>query len=357
MLKTNIVDVDSEFNNLIYNVLEPQNSIIRKLASIFYIIVIDVILLLVYKTPQCLIHVFEKINKMIILRKYLLIFVIILSVEAKLQGYSTEGPVKKIGSRYYKRELLTNEYEDPKELAYDSSSRHLYFMYMDEKIQNSGRAYVNAITKQSRKIPGIQKNKATAVDSESGDVYFGSEDGLYKYDPIENVAINIGLYNMNILQLVVKENVIYFIDANDHNLYKVFNDGSTAVKLGSMGNLIIFDIDNERNVFYVSLCGLYCAVRGQEIVKNNDLSSVDHFITDDRKTFGIKDSSVYELNCLNGTAVKIADLDFVPRSITYGDYGDIYYSVNNDIYRLNPISSYVVYILYKDNATQPWTSK
>lgn len=300
---------------------------------------------------------FKKINKMITIRKYLLFFVIILSVEAKLQVYSTEGPVHKIGSRYYKKELLTNEYDEPKELAYDSSSRHLYFMYMDEKIQNSGRAYVNVITKISRKIPGIQKNKATAVDTESGDVYFGSEDGLYKHEPLENVAINIGLYNMNILQLVIRDNTLYFIDANDHNLYKVFNAGARAVKVGNIGNLISFNVDNEKNVHFVSLCGLYCAVRGQEIVKNNNLSSVDHFIVQGSKTYGITENSVYELNCVSGNAVKIADLDFFPRSITYGDYGYIYYSENNDIYRLKPIHSYVVYMLYKGNGTQPRASQ
>lgn len=293
---------------------------------------------------------------MITLKIYLLFFVIVLSVEDKLQVYTTEGPVYKIGSRYYKKELLTNEYDGPKELAYDSSSRRLYFMYMDDEIQNSGRAYVNVVTKISGKIPGIHNNKATAVDSSSGEVYFGSEDGLYKYDPLDNVAINIGLYNMNIFQLVVRDNAIYFIDANDHNLYKVVNNNTTAVKVGNMGNMIIFDIDNEGNVHFVSLCGLYCAVGGQEIVKNKDLSFVYHFVVDGIKTYGIRDSSVYELNCENGTAVKIADLGFDPRSFTYGDYGDIYYSVDNDIYRLKPIQSYVVYILYKGNGTQPRAS-
>lgn len=291
---------------------------------------------------------------MITYRKYLLLFAIILSVEAKLQVYSTDDSIQKIGSRYYKKELLTNEYEAPKELAYDSSSRRLYFMYLDETIQNTGRAYVNVITKVSRKIPGIQNNKATAVDTASGDVYFGSEDGLYKYEPLDNVAVNIGLYNMNILQLVIRDNAIYFIDANDHNLYKVFNNGATAVKVGSMGmgNLIIFNIDDDKNVHFFSLCGVFCAVRGQEIVKNNNLSSVDYFIVEGSKTYGITESSVYELNCINGTAVKIADLDFYPRGFVYGDYGDIYYSVNNDIYRLKPVHSYVIYILYKDNGAK-----
>lgn len=277
---------------------------------------------------------------------------IIISIEAKFEVYSIDDPILKIGSRYYKKELLTNEYDEPKELAYESSSRQLYFMYMDETIQNTGRAYVNVITKETRKITGIQNNKATAVDTSSGDVYFGSEDGLYKYEPIENIAVNIGLYNMNILKLVIRDNAIYFIDANDHNLYKVFNNGARAVKVGSMGNLILFDIDHERNVHFFSLCGVYCAVKGQEIVKYNNLSSVDHFIVDGSKTYGISENNVYELNCINGTAVKIAKLDFFPRGFTYGDYGDIYYSENNDVYKLKPIHSYVVYVLYKGNGSQ-----
>lgn len=275
------------------------------------------------------------------------VVLLLISVKAEIRIYLTDTPIQRIGGRIYKKELLTDKFSSPKELAYDSSSRNLFFMYMDDELQNSGRGYINVVTKQSGKIRGIEKNKATAVDQESGDVYFGSEDGLYKYDALNKEAENIGLYNMNIMKLVVKNNEMYLLDGNDHMIYKVFNEGSTAVKIGSVKTVMEFDVDYDRNVHFVTMCGLFCAVKGQEVVKNTDLSVVYNFIIDQGKTFGLNDEGLHEIDCRNGTARKVAELDFLPRSIIFGDYGDIFYSVDDSIYRLRPIQSYQVYKIHR----------
>ncbi|XP_075987713.1 ommochrome-binding protein-like [Anticarsia gemmatalis] len=277
-----------------------------------------------------------------------IIFVVLLvCVNAKVTIYLTNTPIEKIGTRLYRKELLTNDYESPKELVYDSSSRNLFFMYMDRYLQNSGRAFVNIVTKQSRTIDGIVRNKATAVDAETGEVYFGSDDGLYKYDPINNTAVNIGLYNMNIYKLIVRNNEMYLIDANDHMLYKVFNEGETAVKIGNLKTVMEFEVDNNKNVHLVTMCGVFCAYKSHEVIKNKDLSVVYHFFVEDDKTFGLAEDGIYDIDCWNGTARKIANLGFFPSSMIFGDYGDIFYSIDNSIYRLRPISSYHIYNIRK----------
>uniref|UniRef100_A0A2A4K8W2 Ommochrome-binding protein n=1 Tax=Heliothis virescens TaxID=7102 RepID=A0A2A4K8W2_HELVI len=273
----------------------------------------------------------------------LLFVALLMCVDAKLTIYLTDTPITRIGTRIYRKELLTNAYQSPKELAYDSSSRNLFFMYMDDVAQNSRRAYVNVVTKQTNKIEGIGRNKATAVDSESGDVYFGSDDGLYKYDPLNNVATNIGLYNMNIFKIVIRNNEMYLIDANDHMLYKIFNEGQTAIRVGNMKTVMEFDVDNEKNIHIVTMCGVFCAYNGQEVVKNRDLRVVYNFFIEGDKTFGLSDDGIHEINCFNGTARRVASIDFIPTSMIFGDYGDIFYSIDNDIYRLRPINSYHIY--------------
>lgn len=280
------------------------------------------------------------------LRKFYTIVSVVLTlvcVEARIRVYVTDTPIQKIGSRLYKKELLTDKFTDPKELAYDSATRNLFFMHMDDLIQNSGRAFVNIITKETMRVNGIAKNKATAVDQETGDVYFGSDNGLYKYDPLLGEAVNIGLYNMNILKIVIRNNEMYIIDANDHKIYKIFDRGSKAIRVGTMKSVLEFDVDYHKNIHYMSMCGVYCAINGAEIVKNKDLSTVYHFISDEYTTFGLTETGLYEIDCFNGTAKHVADLNFFPRSIIFGDYGDIFYSVDNNIYRLKPISSYTVY--------------
>ncbi|KPJ01211.1 Ommochrome-binding protein [Papilio xuthus] len=273
----------------------------------------------------------------------IIINLLIVFLEAKLVIYLTDGPIEKIGPRLYKKELLTNEYKDPIELAYDSATRNLFFMYMDDELLNSGRAYINIITKESKKIKGIKRNKATAIDSETGQIYFGSNDGLYVYDPLTNSAENIGLYNVDVFKIVIRDNQMYIIDGNNHMIYKVF--GKKVSKLGNAKTVINFDIDGERNVHFVTMCGVFCALNGNEIVKNKDINIAYNFIIDNNKTYAITDEGILEINCYNGTAYKVADLNFHPRSIIFGDYGDIFYSSDDNIYRLKPITSYVLYNL------------
>lgn len=278
----------------------------------------------------------------------ILVLAITVCVNAKISIYVTDTPIQRIGTRLYKQELLTNEFKDVKELAYDSATRNLYFMYMDDAIQNSGRAFINVITKRAMKINGIRNNKATAVDTDTGEVYFGSDDGLYKYEPIANEAINVGLYNMNIFKLVIRNNEMYLIDANNHMIYKIFDQGLKAVRVGDMKTVIEFNVDFKRNIHFVTMCGVFCAVDGVEVVKNRDLSVVYQFISDEDKTFGVTEDGLYEIDCRNGTANQVAYLDFLPRSIIFGDYGDIFYAIDNNIYRLKPINSYFIYKFHKN---------
>jgi hypothetical protein len=293
----------------------------------------------------------ERAERINIMTNLMYLMCLLISANAEMRIYLMDTPIQRIGSRIYRRELLTDQYTSPKELAYDSSSRNLYFMYMDDVVQNSRRAYVNIVTKQTGIIQGIEKNKAVAVDFETSDVFFGSEDGLYKLDRISNVATNIGLYNMNIMKLVIRNNEMYLLDANgnNHMIYKVYNEGMSAVKIGHLLTVVDFELDYQRNIHVLTLCGVYCAVRGQEVIKNKDLTMVNNFIVDEAKTFGLNDSGLFEIDCLNGTAKKVAELDFSPRSIVFGDYGDILYSVDHHIYRLKPINSYLVYKLHPHN--------
>ncbi|XP_026744254.1 ommochrome-binding protein-like [Trichoplusia ni] len=282
------------------------------------------------------------------LNKVLLVALIVF-VDAKLTIYLTDTPIQRIGTRIYRKELLTNAFQSPKELAYDSSSRNLFFMYMDDLTQNSRRAFINVVTKQAMKIEGIERNKATAVDPDTSDVYFGSDDGLYKYDPISNTATNIGLYNMNVFKIVIRNNAMYLIDANDHRIYKIFNEGKTAVRIGNMKTVMEFEVDNQNNVHLVTMCGVFCAYNSQEIVKNTDLRVVYHFFVEEDNTFGLTDDGIYQIDCFNGTARKVANIDFYPSSLIFGDYGDIFYSIENDIYRLRPINSYQILNIRKHN--------
>lgn len=220
-------------------------------------------------------------------------------------------------------------------------------MYMDDLTQNSRRALINVVTKQAMKIEGIERNKATAVDPDTSDVYFGSDDGLYKYDPISNTATNIGLYNMNVFKIVIRNNAMYLIDANDHRIYKIFNEGKTAVRIGNMKTVMEFEVDNQNNVHLVTMCGVYCAYNSQELVKNSDLRVVYHFFVEEDNTFGLTDDGIYHIDCFNGTAKKVANIDFYPSSLIFGDYGDIFYSIENDIYRLRPINSYQILNIHK----------
>lgn len=276
-----------------------------------------------------------------------LLLATIASVQAKTKIFITDSPVTEFAGRVYKKEFLTYDYSDPKELSYDPRTRNLYFMYMDDEIQNSGRAFINVETKESMKIKGIKYNKATTVDRETGDIYFGSENGLFKYNAEANEAVHLGLYNVNILQLVARDGNIYLIDANNHMLYKVFHNGTAAIKMGNWKTVMEFNVDYENNVHFVTMCGVFCAVNGHVTVKNKDLDVVYHFMVTRDVTLAVTGDAIYKVHCKNGTAEKIGKMDFLPRSIVLGDDGEIFYAIDNSIFKLKPINHYYVYNIHR----------
>ncbi|XP_059062741.1 uncharacterized protein LOC131855481 [Achroia grisella] len=269
--------------------------------------------------------------------------IIMLSGEIKMETYKTDSPVERIGGRFYKKVLLTDQFAAPKELCYDSSSRNLFFMYMDDVIQNSGRASINVVTKEAVKIKGIERNKATAVDPDTGEVYFGSDNGLYKYDPIDKKAVNIGLYNVNIMKIVIRNNEMYLIDANNHKLYKVYDEGTRTISVGNYKTVMNFEVDSVGHLHFVTMCGLFCAINRGLAVKNKDLPTAHHLIVGEDKTYAVYNDGLYNVDCVNGTAERVADLNFDARSIVFGDYGDVFYAEDDNIYVLKPIRSYLLF--------------
>lgn len=277
------------------------------------------------------------------IKQLLLVFILTSSIKARVSIVITDYPLVQFLGRIYKKHLLTDQYNNPKELHYDAKSQNLYFMYMDDRIQNSGRAFVNVVTKESQKIKGIVNNKAVAVNTVTGAAYFGSENGLYKYDPEQNEAKNVALYNINITKLVIKNNVTYLLDANNHKLYKVFEDGLVAIKIADWKGVIDFQVDNDDNIYFVTVCGVFCALKGHETIRNDELKNVNHFVIDGDRTLAFTDDNVYEVNCKDGSAEKIANLDFFPSSLLMDDDGDIFYSEDDNIFHLKPLIKYVVY--------------
>ncbi|GBP39020.1 Ommochrome-binding protein [Eumeta japonica] len=252
--------------------------------------------------------------------------------------------VVRIGSRLYRRELLTSLYSGAKELAYDPLSRRLYFMHMDPLIQNSGRAFVNIDTMTHGKIDGIRYNKATAVDERTGDVYFGSENGLYKYDSGSNTAVDIGLYNINILKLVIRNGEMYLIDADDHMLYRVMDNATAVTKVGEWKTVMQFDVDNGKNCHFVNMSGVFCA-RNRYEVNKIDIDTVHHYIVEKDYALAINWDTIYKIDCDNGTAERIGQLYFAPSSIVLGNDGDIMYSIDDEIYLLRPMTHYYLYVI------------
>lgn len=261
----------------------------------------------------------------------------------KIKIFITDHPIIQFGGKMYKKELITDKFYSPNELDYDKFSRNLFFTYMDENIQNSGRAIINVVTKKTHKIKGIQNNKAVAVDPDTGEVYFGNERGLYKYDRNKHEATNIALFNVNVYKLVIRHNEMYLIDANNHMLYKVFDEGNIIVKVGDWKTIMNFEIDNDKNIHFVNMCGVFCAVKGHEAVNNKDISVAYHFIINDNEVLAVTDDGIYEVNCVNGTAIRTGSISFIPHSITTGDNGEMFYSLDDGIFRLKPINSYFIY--------------
>ncbi|CAG4960818.1 unnamed protein product [Parnassius apollo] len=103
---------------------------------------------------------------------------------------------------------------------------------------------------KAKKLLDNGRDAAASFDN-SKDVFFSAKDGIYKYDPKENIAVKYGTVTDSIIG-IAKENAtdVIYILTEDHNLYKVTEDGQKKVKMDDVVGAREIILDYSNNLYF-----------------------------------------------------------------------------------------------------------
>ncbi|CAK1594856.1 unnamed protein product [Parnassius mnemosyne] len=134
----------------------------------------------------------------------------------------------------------------------DDSNATLFFVEADEDAAGNRIDKGLYIFKDGKAKKLLDNGRDAAASSDdSKDVFFGAKDGIYKYDPKENAAVKYGTVTDSIIG-IAKENstdVIYIL-TEDHNLYKVTEDGQKKVKIDDVVGAQEIVLDYSNNLYF-----------------------------------------------------------------------------------------------------------
>ncbi|XP_059054482.1 ommochrome-binding protein-like isoform X2 [Achroia grisella] len=164
----------------------------------------------------------------------------------------------------YEKEILKADLIRPSLLTVDRNTNMLYFSFLsdDENECNYKSAKIDLNTKQFTITDVIKEGYAHAIDQKTGQVYVGSDDGIYKYDPITKNTELIGAKGCNILSIYYKD-LLYFTKLDKLRFLHTITDGETS-RYDELQDLEVenFLIDNEDVMFFVNENGLYSQKKG-----------------------------------------------------------------------------------------------
>ncbi|CAG4960810.1 unnamed protein product [Parnassius apollo] len=109
---------------------------------------------------------------------------------------------------------------------------------------------------------------AAASSDDSKDVFFGAKDGIYKYDPKETKAVKYGTVTDSIIG-IAKENAtdVIYILTEDHNLYKVTEEGQKRVKIDDVVGAREIVLDNSNNLYFYGVNKKPYVVNADGVIK------------------------------------------------------------------------------------------
>ncbi|XP_063630381.1 uncharacterized protein LOC134801714 [Cydia splendana] len=124
--------------------------------------------------------------------------------------------------------------------------------FVEAEINNSEPKDKGLYVFKDGKATKVLDNGRDAVATNENVIYFGANDGIYKYNEADNSAAKHGTVTDNIIQLAHNKvtNTVYYLTAN-HEVFKLNNEATNSVKVAPVKDVQAFVFGFEGNMYYL----------------------------------------------------------------------------------------------------------
>ncbi|XP_063370439.1 uncharacterized protein LOC134658716 [Cydia amplana] len=125
--------------------------------------------------------------------------------------------------------------------------------FVEAEINNTDKETIDKglyVFKDGKAIK-VLDNGRDAVATNENVIYFGANDGIYKYNEADNSAAKHGTVTDNIIQLAHNNvtNTVYYLTAN-HEVFKLNNEATNSVKVALVKDVQALVFGFEGNMYY-----------------------------------------------------------------------------------------------------------
>ncbi|XP_061725031.1 uncharacterized protein LOC133530980 [Cydia pomonella] len=124
--------------------------------------------------------------------------------------------------------------------------------FVEADINNNEQKYKGLYVFKDGKATKVLDNGRDAVATSENVIYFGANDGIYKYNEADKSAAKHGTVTDNIIQLAHSNvtNTVYYLTAN-HEVFKLNNEATNSVKVALVKDVQALVFGYEGNMYYL----------------------------------------------------------------------------------------------------------
>ncbi|XP_045766253.1 ommochrome-binding protein-like [Maniola jurtina] len=221
-----------------------------------------------------------------------------------------------VRKKAYKKQVVLADVNIPYKFSIDRNRNKLFFCINADEF--SDQSFHNVIldlnTASVEVVPNIRNGFASAVDQNTGSVYLGGSDGIYKYSyqthDIEKPALVRGV---DIFDMHFKDD-LYFVDTTNLDLHVLRNNQQSIVPSVEEYGIHHCAIDGNDNLILANPTGLFLMPKGAKspirLSGNDNIENIRGITTDVHgEPYLIAQNGIYSIDHVNKQVEMILPLE------------------------------------------------
>lgn len=254
----------------------------------------------------------------------------------------------KIGTEYFKRQLIATIDGYPTGIVIDSRTEHIFFILHK-------RNYTKGIHLLKHGALGIKPlpvsdeliGQCVAVDVPNNVIYIGTNQGLvtYDYSRTEITAERpIGDDDVRNIFIDKSDNQLYITTGSNHEIFKFMNNSAAVKRYDKIPKAYSFVLDAKGNAYYEYIDGrlYFFSIDYYEPIQykgfTRELKYILQLNHHDEAIVAVK-GSLFKLTTKSILPVKIGQLGFKITGMAFDSKNNIIVGTKGKIYRYKPIDT------------------
>lgn len=275
-------------------------------------------------------------------------FSVLASISLIVSGLGDKCERVKIGSEYYKRQLIATIDGYPTGIVVDPRTEHIFFI-LHKKNYTKGIHLLKHGSLGIKALPVADElvGQCVGIDAASNVIYIGTNQGIvtYDYSRTEITADRpIGDDDVRNIFIDKSDNQMYITTGSNHEIFRFMNGSAAVKRYERIPKAYNFVLDSKGNVYYEYVDGrlYFFSIEYFEPIQykgfTRELKYVMQLNMNDEAIIAVK-GSLFKLTTKSILPQKIGQLGFKITGMVFDNKNNIVIGTKGKIYRYKPIDS------------------